>query len=275
MREEQLSERRACELVSMSRSQLNYVSRKQEEPALVRSILSIKDQHPYYGVPRVHAMLRRRGFAVNGKKIYRLMKALQLTVGRKVKKKKRYVSPSRKMPAALGVGDVWAMDFVFERLANGTSVRCFTIIDTLSRQVPGIHVAESMSGFAVVDYLERLSETQRMPKHFVLDNGSEFTNQPFFDWCAKHEISIHLIDPGKPVQNAYIESFNGKFRTEFLCQRKYSSVSQMRSKLTEWITHYNEERPHSSLDYLTPKEFADQEARVLDPQKNLPVLKTG
>lgn len=251
------------------------MSRKKEDPALLRELIEIKDKHPYYGWPRVHAVLRRKGFLVNGKKVFRLMKALRLTVGRKIKQKRLRPPAAQHMPEAIGCDDVWALDFVFDRLADGTPFRCFTMIDTHSRVVPGIHVAKSMAGFSAIDYLERLKKTRKLPRHFVLDNGTEFVNRAFYTWCEANCVSLHFIDPGKPVQNAYIESFNGKFRKEFLQQRSFTSVADARAQLERWLKHYNEARPHSSLDYLTPKEFADQETRVLDGKNNLLALKMG
>lgn len=253
------SERRACELIGISRSQLRYETRKKEDPELVKAILKIKAKHCYYGLPRVHAALRRQGFVVNGKKIYRLLRTLNLNAKRKMRVKRDFILPSRKVPQAIGVGEVWSMDFVFDRLANGSPFRCLTIIDTLSREVPGIYVSSSMAGFSPVDYLETLRQTTQLPRHFILDNGPEFANRVFIDWCTRNNISVHFIDPGKPVQNAYVESFNGKFRQEFLNLKRFPDIKMLRHHLKNWITYYNDERPHSSLDYLTPKEFANLE----------------
>ena len=273
--ENQLSQRRACELVSMSRSQFSYVSQKKEDQEIVKAILAIKRKHPYYGIPRVLASLRRQGLIVNGKRVYRILTVLNLLVKRRRKLKKLFLPPRGKMPESTRIGEVWSMDFVFDRLQDGSPYRCFTIIDNLSRQVPGIHVSKSMAGFLPVDFLETLKNTVSLPKHIILDNGPEFANREFVSWCEKNSVSLHFIDPGKPVQNAFIESFNGKFREEFIAQEKFSTIPQLRVKLETWIKYYNEERPHSSLDYLTPKEFANQTTSVLDRKNNLLVLKTG
>ncbi len=273
--EHRLSQRRACELVGMSRSQFRYTGRKQEDGALVREIIKIKTRRPCYGLPRVEATLRRRGHKVNGKKIYRILKILNLLVPRRMKRKYTYVPPRLKIPEAIRLNDVWAMNFVFDTFADGSSFRCFTMIDVLSREVPGIFANRSMAAFSPIDFLEKLKSEGTLPKHFVLDNGPEFTNRAFVTWCEQNNISLHFIDPGKPVQNAYIESFNGKFRKEFLQQTRFRNISQLRTDLEKWTSYYNEERPHSSLDYLTPKEFAAQERAVLDPKINLLVLKTG
>ena len=272
---EQLSERRACELVSLSRSQFRYTRSQRENGKLVKRIIQIKDELRYYGVPRVHAMLRREGFNVNRKRVYRLLKALDLLVGKRVRRTRLVSVPNCSLPQAVQVGDVWSMDFVFDRFSDGTKFRCFTMVDILSREVPGIFISRSMANFSPVNFLEELKLKTNLPKHFILDNGTEFKNQVFLSWCEANEISVHFIDPGKPVQNAYIESFNGKFRSEFLSQKSFGGISQIRADVKKWVQHYNEERPHSSLDYMTPKEFANNERNVLTPKINLPVLKTG
>ena len=132
-----------------------------------------------------------------------------------------------------------------------------------------------MSGFLPIDFLDLLRRETNLPKHIILDNGTEFANDIFVNWCARNKINLHFIDPGKPVQNAYIESFNGKFRQEFLSANEFTTIAEVRRKLKSWIHYYNNERPHSSLDYLTPKEFAVTQTNVLDQKNNLLVLKTG
>lgn len=258
----------------MSRSQFNYQSQKKENREVVKRILEIKTEHPYFGVPRVLALLRRSGFVVNGKRVYRVMKILNLLVKRKPIRKRKFKPVSHRIPQATRVNEVWAMDFVHHRLTDGTAFRCFTIIDTLSRETPGVFPSLTMKGFLPMRFLERLSKTTKLPKHIIVDNGSEFANRLFVDWCMQNNIELHFIDPGKPVQNAYIESFNGKFRNEFLAQNKFKSIISVAEGLIKWIAYYNNERPHSSLDYMTPKEFAEKESSVLG-NKNQLVLKTG
>jgi len=260
--------------VGISRSQFNYESQKKEDPKVTKLILEIKEKHPYYGMPRVLAILRRKGFIVNGKRVYRVMKVLGLLVARKPNRKRKFKPVSLKIPQATCVNEVWAMDFVHHRLSDGTAFRCFTIVDTLSRQTPGIFPSLTMKGFLPMRFLERLSKTTKLPKHIIVDNGPEFANKLFVHWCAKNNIQLHFIDPGKPVQNAYIESFNGKFRDEFLARNKFKNIISVANGLISWIKFYNTERPHSSLDYMTPKEFADQESLMLG-NKNQLVLKTG
>lgn len=270
-----VSVRRACFLTSMSRSVFSYQSCKREDANFVKRVIAIKEQYPFYGVPRVLATLRREGFVVNAKKVRRVMRTLRFIVARKQTRKRFMIAKSTRMPEATEIDQVWAIDFVFDRLINGTPFRCFTIIDTLSRRTPGILIRHSMEGFMPMKYLQTLQEQEKLPKHIVLDNGPEFVNEAFIAWSERNNINLHFIDKGKPVQNAYIESFNGKFREEFLKQNKFTSIEQARQKLKVWIEYYNEQRPHSSLDYLTPKEFVEQARAVLTQKKNLLVLKTG
>ena len=259
----------------MSRSQFDYVSQKVEDPELLRAILEIKDGHPYYGTPRVLAKLRREGHVVNGKKIARLLKDLNLLVSRKKPTQPTYLPPRSALPDAIHPDQIWSIDFVHDYLKNGESFRCLTAIDIFTREVPNIFASKSMAGYRPVEFLESLKGSRKLPQHIILDNGPEFVSQPFVQWCEKNSITLHFIDPGKPVQNAYIESFNGKFRQEFLSRNKFGSISSLQDKLGDWIKFYNEERPHSSIDYMTPKEFAQEHRGVLTPKINSPVLKTG
>ena len=267
-----LSQRRACELMSMSRSLYCYLSRKREDPSLLKTILEIKEKHPYFSQPRILAVLRRKGFVVNGKKVTRVLKTLDLNVKRKPKPKHSFRPPKGRIPESFEVGAVWAIDFVFDRLVTDTPFRCMTIVDTLSRQVPGILATHSMQGFLPVSYLDHLRTLTNLPRNLIVDNGPEFANRVFVDWCTQNGINLHFIDPGKPVQNAYIESFNSNFRKEFLSRHRFKSIFEVRRKLTKWIAYYNEERPHQSLDYLTPKEFAAGNKGVLSPSATKNIL---
>ena len=261
--------------MSLSRSQYQYKSRKKEDPKVISAIIKIKERYPSYGVPRVLATLRRQGFIVNGKRVCRLMKVLRLQAVVKPKRRHFFRVANQSSPIASKIGAVWSMDFVLDKLKDGTTFRCLTIVDNLSREVPGIYVSKSMAGFSPLDFLENLKGKVSLPEWFILDNGPEFANHVLTSWCARNNIKVHFIDPGKPVQNAYIESFNGKFRQEFLTPNEFTSVDHVRSKLRTWLNYYNNERPHSSLDYMTPKEFAENMNRMLLKKDNLLVPKTG
>lgn len=210
---------------------------------------------------------------MNGKKIYRLAKTMGLLVPKKIKPKRTFKPQSDATPIAVCQSDVWAIDFVSDKLLDGRSYRYLTIIDTYTREIPGIQVNLTMALSQPVHFLENLKQKGKMPRAIIVDNGPEFANRIFVNWCKTNNIKIHFIDPGRPVQNGYIESFNGKFRKEFLSQKMFKTILEASYDLESWIHYYNNERPHSSLDYFTPKEFADQEKAMLE--KNQPVLKTG
>lgn len=248
--------------MDLSRSYFEYQHNKKEDGDVVAEILEIKDKHRRFGVPRVTVKLRRKGFVVNEKRVYRLLKALNFLVPRKKLKHKIQTPCAEKFAAASKPNQVWAMDFISDRTVSGSTFRCLTIVDTYSRFSPNIHVSSSMSDFCVVKVLNSLKESSALPSAIILDNGPEFANHRMIAWARHNGINLNFIDPGKPVQNAYIESFNGRFRDECLNEHKFTSTAHARAVATEWIDHYNNDRPHSSLDYLTPKEFASQEGKA-------------
>ena len=274
-----LSERRACRLISMSRSQFKYTSIKREDPLVIAAMLEIKDDQKAYGVPRLTAMLRRRGFIVNHKRVYRMAKSLGLLVPKRKSRPKLSIVGDGSRVEAIKPNHVWAMDFVSETLANGTKFRCFTVVDTFSRIAPVLHTSLSMSDFLPVRVLEGLKNSTTLPEVIVLDNGPEFKNHAMLEWSRQNNVRLHFIDPGTPTQNAFIESFNAKFRDECLNQHRFKTISEAQIKIAQWLRIYNFERPHSSLDYLTPKEFAELEDLKLSSenklQKDLVDLKTG
>ncbi len=252
----------------MSRSEFRYQSQKCEDPKLINEILKIKIQNRQYGLPRVYNQLRRRGFEINKKKVHRLMRALNLLVKAPKKRRSARFNPEVKSPVATRANHVWAIDFVFTRLQKGTSFRVFTVVDTFTRVCPLIFISTSMAEQLPMKILNQLKERGTKPEWIISDNGPEFSNFLFQSWAKDNGILLHFIDPGEPTQNGYIESFNGKFRDECLNQNQFTTLAQARRKIEEWRKHYNEERPHSSLDYLTPKEFAEQELSMLANPNN-------
>lgn len=247
---------------------------------MLKAILEIRNRHPRYGVPRLTALLRKRGILVNRKRVYRVTKTMNLLVLQRRKRKKLFIPPTREFPIPQRENQVWAMDFISDRLEGGGKFRCFTVVDIFSRRSPVVHTSISMSEFLPVKVLNELKNSGNLPEAIILDNGPEFANYSLLHWSKVNNVSLHFIDPGKPVQNAYIESFNGRFRDEFLNQNRFKTLSRARIKIEEWRKHYNEERPHSSLDYLTPKEFAQKEldmliTQITNPHLKLVDLKTG
>ncbi len=264
----------------MSRSQFKYSSQKKEDPKLISEILRIKEKHSYYGVPKVTKLLHRKGFKVNHKKVYRLIKNLKLQAHRKRKRNLLKVSfPRTSTTVAVYPNHVWAMDFVQAKLKDGTKFRCFTLIDTYSRRSPLVSVARTMGEYYVVKALEELGQREAFPETIVCDNGSELKNHATLAWSQRSGTKFHFIDPGQPVQNAFIESFNARFRIECLNKNEFATVQEAKLVIEKWVQHYNNDRPHGSLDYLTPNEFLRNERAMVDPkfnpQQNLLALKSG
>ncbi len=263
----------------MSRSVYKYNSQKKEDGKLVAELLRLRERHKRYGVLRLTVLLKRKGFHVNKKRVYRITKTLNLLVPRKTRMRKLNIAPVRKFILPQRSNDLWAIDFMQARLINGSSFRCFTAVDVYSRRSPVIFVAQTMQDAVVVKKLEALKrESCALPKAIIMDNGPELKNYALLNWSKQNDISLHYIEPAEPVQNAFIESFNARLRDECLNQHRFISIKHARQTIERWRNHYNQERPHSSLDYRTPKEFAEAEEKILanvQPDRGEVVLKTG
>ena len=203
-------------------------------------------------------MLLRSGVVINHKRTERLYKELSLSLKKK-SNRKRYRNELRiEIPAPTTKNEVWTMDFVHDALANGRKIKGLTIVDLYTRKSPAIELNFSISGFAVITTLERLKETNGIPSIIKVDNGPEFICLALDKWASDNNVRLKFSRPGKPTDNGNIESFNGKFRDECLNIHWFSSLEQARKLCEEWRIDYNEERPHSSIGYKTPKEFADE-----------------
>ena len=216
---------------------------------------ALAHERPRFGYRRLHVLLRREGVVVNHKRLWRLYRQEGLAVRRR--RRKRVASGERVMLApAEKVNDRWSMDFVGDSLADGRTFRALDIVDDCSREAPAIIVDQSLPGERVVRELETLGTERGFPKMIVMDNGPEFTGKALDEWAYRRGVKLHFIRPGKPVENAYVESFNGKFRDECLNQHWFTSLDHARDVIEQWRQDYNEVRPHSSLGNLTPAEFA-------------------
>lgn len=248
---------RACGLVQISRSLFRYRSRRPECTKLRERITEIAATKRRYGYRRVHIILRREGWAVNRKLTYRLYREEGLAVRRR--KRKRIGPFERKpLPKPLTANQSWSMDFVSDGLADGRRLRCLTIVDDCTRECVAIEVDTSITGVRVKAVLERLADTRGLPRSITVDHGPEFEGQVLDAWAYERRVRLSFIRPGKPNENAYIESFNGKFRDECLNEHWFVRMSQARRVIEAWRIEYNTERPHSSLGDLTPEEFAQR-----------------
>jgi putative transposase len=253
-----LSQRRACALAALSTCSWRYQSRRQDD-ALVRGRLKeLTQERPRFGYRRLGVLLRREGHEVNLKRVLRLYREEGLKL--RAKKRKRIASSQRVRPeATTAINQVWSMDFVSDTLSCGRRFRGLNIVDCHSREALCIEVDTSLTGQRVVRVLQRLGETRGLPQTIQVDNGPEFTGRVLDEWAFRNRVKLHFIEPSKPVQNAVIESFNGKMRDECLNQEWFTDLDEARTRIEKWREDYNEFRPHSSLDNLAPAVWAQQQ----------------
>lgn len=230
----------------MHRSMARYRRRKPNDEALRERLKTLAGQHRRYGYLRLHVLLRREGFMLNHKKTYRLYREEGLLV--RTKKRKR-LSGRERLPLSVPQrrNQRWSMDFVCDSLCSGRRFRVLNIVDDHTRESPGQLVDLSISGERVVRFLDHLASLHGLPDEIVLDNGPEFTSKAMFLWSLRTGVRLQFIQPGKPMQNGYVESFNGKFRDECLNENWFASLSEARRLIGKWHHHYNQERPHSGL----------------------------
>lgn len=214
-------------------------------------------KHRRYGYQRLHVLLRREGFTLNHKKTYRLYREEQLLVRRR---KRRRRAATGRLPITLPTGTNirWSMDFVHDQLLNGRRFRLLTVVDDCTRECRGILIDHSITGLRVTRFLDQLVDYYGKPRAILTDNGTEFNSMAMFDWTHSQRIEPCFIEPGKPSQNAFIESFNGRLRDECLNEHVFSSIQSARQIVECWRQHYNQQRPHSGIGYLTPVEYREQ-----------------
>ena len=252
----QLSERRACRLVGLSRDSFRNPPMASEQTQALRCrIVDIAHQRRRFGYRRVHDLLRRDFPGVNHKRVYRLYREANLAV-RKRKKSKRPLNERVPLQLAKAVNEVWSMDFVSDSLSNGRRLKYLTVADDFSHECVDIAVDFGISGEYVTRLLDRAAVFRGYPNMVRTDNGPEFTSRVFMAWAQTHGIRHILIQPGRPMQNGYIESFNGKFRDEHLNESWFETLQQARNAVSIWKQDYNQVRPHSSVGRIPPAEFA-------------------
>jgi putative transposase len=254
MTERRFGVTRACGLVAISRSLYRY-ARRRADGDLKQRIEAIAAVKRRYGYRRVYVRLRREGWQVNRKRVYRLYRELGLAVRRR---KRKRIGPveRRPLPKPSAANHSWSMDFVSDGLADGRRLRCLTIVDDCTRECLAIEVDTSLTGTRVKAVMERLADTRGLPRSITVDHGPEFEGQVLDAWAYAANVQLAFIQPGKPNENAYIESFNGKFRDECLNEHWFLSIAHAREVIEAWRVEYNTERTHSSLGNLTPEEFA-------------------
>jgi len=262
-----VSERRACGLVGISRSVLRYEAvRSAADEALRGRIIDLAQQRRRFGYRRIHALLRREGVTANHKKVLRLYQEEGLAV-RKRRRRQGVAVDREPLELPSAPNEVWSMDFVMDALADGRRLKMLTIVDDFTKESIDVVVDRSIPGAYVVRALERAVRFRGVPKAIRTDQGPEFTGKALDQWAYENGVQLKLIQPGKPTQNAFIESFNGRFRDECLNEHWFTSLAHAREEIAAWRRDYNEARPHSSLGYQTPAEFAAHQRLDVSPGK--------
>ncbi|PHQ73743.1 IS3 family transposase [Marinobacter salarius] len=251
-----ISQRRACFLVGLSRASFHYRSTVAAgDSALSERISELAHERRRFGYRRVHQLLRREGIDVNHKKVYRLYREAGLAVP---KRKRRKGIAMERQPLVLpeAPNQTWSMDFVMDSLACGRRIKCLTIVDDFTKECLDIPVANGISGDQVARTLDAITAFRGYPQAVRTDQGPEFTSKALDQWAYDNRVELKLIQPGKPTQNGFIESFNGRFRDECLNEHWFRDLAHAREIISNWRRDYNENRPHSALSYQTPLEFA-------------------
>lgn len=257
-----LSERSACSLAGQHRSVHQYKSLAKPTRGLVERMLELAVERPRFGYRRLCVMLRREGWGVNHKRIYRLYRERGLAVRRK-RRKRASQAPREALPAAMGQNDCWSMDFLSDAMTDGRALRVFAVVDDHSKLCPSLGCDVSLPAGRVVRMLDQAIELHGTPRAIRTDNGPEFTSRAFDEWCYTRGIQHHFIRPGKPVENAFAESFNSRVRDEMLNQHCFTSVRQAQDLLDDWRADYNAVRPHTALGGLSPEAFLSAQSAPL------------
>jgi putative transposase len=233
---------------------MRYRSHRPDDGKLRQEIRKIAEAKRRYGCPRIYVRLRREKWPVNHKKVERIYREEGLSL--RLRKRKKYASvPRLELPMPDQPGKCYAMDFVHDRLANGRRFKALTVVDPYAKESPVIDVDFSINGERVCQILDRLFVDRPMPDTLIMDNGPEFSGRALDAWAFEHGVKLHFIQPGKPVQNAFVESFNGKFRDECLNENWFLTLQEAQMIIETWRKEYNEDRPHSSLNDMTPYEY--------------------
>jgi putative transposase len=255
VRQRGISLRRACALLQVARSTIGYESKLEKRDAPILTAMGeLSAQYPRFGYRRIQVFLERQGLPMSADRAYRIWKKAGFQVPRRRPRKRIATGRPRPHPAT-GANQVWAYDFVFDATADGRQLKCLTVIDEYTRECLAIDVAGSIRSGRVIELLSRLVSLRGAPRHIRSDNGPEFISKAVLKWVSDSRIDTALIDPGKPWQNGANESFNGKFRDECLGMQWFKNRIDAKVAIEDWRRMYNEVRPHSSLQNLTPSEY--------------------
>jgi putative transposase len=253
-----LSERQACKLLDLDRSSYRYEPEPDRNDQLRDALIDLARQKPRYGYRRLAVLLREQGWEAGTNRVHRIYKAENLAVRRL--KRKRLRQPAVPIADLQKANQEWSMDFVTDGLLTGRTIRCLTVVDTFTRECVAIETDSCLSSVRVTRTLDWVITQRGAPGSVRCDNGPEFTSHHFVSWCQKRNITLLHIQPGRPMQNGRVESFNGRLRDECLNAQVFRTLADAKDKIEAWRQEYNQQRPHSSLGYLTPEVFAARAA---------------
>ena len=250
-----MSERRACRVLGVDRTSVRYQATRPDDGVLRDRLKALAQERRRFGYRRLHVMLRREGHAVNKKRVQRIYREEKLTVRRRGGRK-RAIGTRRPLEIPLVANQRWSLDFVSDQMTDGRRFRILTVIDNCTRECLGLVADTSLSGRRVARELDAIILRRGRPDTIISDNGTEYTSNAILAWADDAGVSWHYIAPGKPQQNGFNESFNGRLRDELLNETLFRSLPHARAVLETWRRDYNETRPHSKLGWLTPKAYA-------------------
>ena len=258
--EKNYSQRRACGLIGLAPKTFRYASRRSDDMELRARLKALASERRRFGYRRLHILLRREGIALNHKKLFRLYREERLTVRRRGGRK-RALGTRSPMGLPQGKNQRWSLDFVSDTLDSGRRFRILVVVDDFTRECLALVVDTSLSGIRLARELDRLITERSCPLMIVSDNGTELTSRAILQWQEDHGVDWHYIAPGKPMQNGFVESLNGRLRDECLNEHLFRGLPAARRIIEEWRIDYNDHRPHTSLGGLTPTEFATRSQR--------------
>lgn len=260
MKSQGLTERHALRVVGMSASSLRYVPAPDRNADLRREIVALAQRHRRYGTGMIYLKLRQQGRPVNHKRVDRLYALEKLHVRRR-RRKKVPIADRQPLVRPTAANEVWSMDFVFDRVASGRALKCLAIVDDATHESVAVVPEHAIGGQQLTRILDRIAVARGLPQIIRTDNGKEFTGKAMLTWAHERGITLRLIEPGKPNQNAYVESFNGRLRDECLNETWFTNLVHAKVVIENWRREYNEERPKKALGGLTPAAYAIQLAK--------------
>jgi putative transposase len=251
-----VSERQACKALQVPRSTQQYNPKSKNDTPVISALKKLVEKHPSIGFWQAYFRLRRRGFSWNHKKVYRVYSSLKLNIRRRYKKRlPARIKQSLFQPAS--INEVWSIDFMSDSLWDGRKFRVLNIIDDYNREMLAMEADISLPALRVVRVLEFLLEFRGLPKMIRVDNGPEFISHVLDEWCRKHGVTLVYIQPGKPMQNGYVERCNGSVRKELLNANVFYTLDEVRLRIQNWMEDYNRDRPHKSLGYRAPLDLLE------------------